>query len=534
MQRALRYGGHEPNVLSRAMEMAIRRRIGKGIGAEGLQAVGNLQLTDQSSEARRHRDGEARGSADEVAGADQVRALEDSRVDAGVVAAVASAEAPVNPFWSTRAQDEMRLQAARPEELDFLGQVGVRPSGSSTTSTELRVAETSAAGELRGPTGRPVVLGPTTLRTTVGAGLEAREAEVDRELHSEAAEAVRADLQPGIESSEESHGLSSRERYILTTMKEAMLRISQQSEQLQSQNDALWSRVLRLEEEKATSQAWQSAEEGLDSVEQPGFGFVDTKVKGGKEDSDVRDVAGDLGSIRYEEGYQQGYLAAKEMLEMTNPLGTPIEPHPIRPQPVEPQPVSSPVPSFGPVGYRGGGSTPPANPFRAVALACSTTPQGTPIPKGPPPEEGLSGMGWYTPADKPPQDMTVTGIPSLPSMIGAAGRTSVTIGTPPTWDRPPPPPPPCAPQGTGDGTGDGGLPKLPDNTEGGRDPFAPGDRVYWQLPTLAEPGEESDPATRAADWLEVVTPLMSDLTAMSGIWWQRRKLGILGGYMHQL
>ena len=351
-----------------------------------------------------------------------------------------------------------------------------------------------------------MVLGPTTLRTTVGAGLEAREAEVDRKLHSETAEAERADVQPGIEGSEEPHGLSSRERYILTTMKEAMLRISQQSEQLQSQNDALWSRVLRLEEEKATSQAWQSAEEALDSAEQPGFGLVDTNVKGYREDSAVRNVAGDLGSIRYEEGYQQGYLAAKEMLEITNNLGNPVEPHLIRPQPVEPRPVSSPVPSFGPVGYLGGESTPPANPLKTVALACSTTPQGTPIPKGPPPDEGLSSMGRYTPTNKPPQDMTGTGIPSLPSRIGAAERTSATIGIPLTWDRPPPPPPPCAPQGTGDGTGGGGLPKLPDNTEGGRDPFAPGDRVYWQLPTLAEPGEESDPATRAADWLEVVTP----------------------------
>ena len=146
VQRALRFGGHEPNVLSRAMDMAIRRRTGKGVGAEGLQVVGNLQLTDQSSEARTHRDGGARGSTDEVAGADQVRALEDSQVDEGAITAVASAEAPVNPFWSTRAQDEMRLQAARPQELDFLGQVGVRPSGSSTTSTELRAAEPSAAG----------------------------------------------------------------------------------------------------------------------------------------------------------------------------------------------------------------------------------------------------------------------------------------------------------------------------------------------------------------------------------------------------
>ena len=65
------------------------------------------------------------------------------------------------------------------------------------------------------------------------------------------------------------------------------------------------------------------------------------------------------------------------------------------------------------------------------------------------------------------------------------------------------------------------LPELPSPDEASRDPFAPGDKVYWPLPTLADTHEEPDPATRASDWFEMVGPIMSDLTPMSGVWWSR-------------
>ena len=45
--------------------------------------------------------------------------------------------------------------------------------------------------------------------------------------------------------------------------------------------------------------------------------------------------------------------------------------------------------------------------------------------------------------------------------------------------------------------------------------------MYWPLPTLADTHEEPDPATRASDWFEMVGPIMSDLTPMSGVWWSR-------------
>ena len=64
--------------------------------------------------------------------------------------------------------------------------------------------------------------------------------------------------------------------------------------------------------------------------------------------------------------------------------------------------------------------------------------------------------------------------------------------------------------------------KLPPISGGSsaRDQFAPGDRV-WNIPALEEPSIDGDAATRAADWLESLRPLMSDLTPLSGLWWSR-------------
>ncbi|CAE7272645.1 TY5A, partial [Symbiodinium pilosum] len=46
------------------------------------------------------------------------------------------------------------------------------------------------------------------------------------------------------------------------------------------------------------------------------------------------------------------------------------------------------------------------------------------------------------------------------------------------------------------------------------------DRVYWTLPVLDDPSAP-EAATRAADWLELVRPLMADLSQGSASWWQR-------------
>ena len=300
-------------------------------------------------------------------------------------------------------------------------------------------------------------------------------------------------------------GLSVRERNILSEMKEAMIRVSQQTEQLLSQNDVLWTRVLRLEEERSTSQAWQSAEEALDSVDQPGFVCVNSSSREGHREPQLGGDRGDRGSISYEQGYQQGYLAAKETLELASCQSVG-------------QTEIGPSPSFGIVGGRAG-DVPPANPFRTTYLACSTTPQGTPVPKEPHPENMYESLGWYSPPmakvrppDPPPPappNITIPAFPTPVPKVGERGGLTTTGLTPAS----------LVPRGVGSGGVE--LPGLPEVSEGGRNPFAPGDRVFWQLPVLVDPGDESDPATRAADWLEVVAPLMSDLRVMSGIWWQR-------------
>ena len=76
------------------------------------------------------------------------------------------------------------------------------------------------------------------------------------------------------------------------------------------------------------------------------------------------------------------------------------------------------------------------------------------------------------------------------------------------------------PSGTADPGGDPWAEGVPVVQDGGRDPYAPGDRVYWNLPLLEEPSLP-EAATRAADWLELVRPLVADLAQSSAVWWQR-------------
>ena len=54
----------------------------------------------------------------------------------------------------------------------------------------------------------------------------------------------------------------------------------------------------------------------------------------------------------------------------------------------------------------------------------------------------------------------------------------------------------------------------------GRDPFIPGDRTWWKLPTLPEPGAE-DSCIEVTDWVTQVRPIMSDLSDRSSVWWER-------------
>ena len=79
-----------------------------------------------------------------------------------------------------------------------------------------------------------------------------------------------------------------------------MVRISQQSEQLLSQNDAL-------------------VEPSVDNVDQPSFGVGGVDPQNSREGNGCRDDRGLLESIRYEEGYQQGYPAQRGMWRPLSP-----------------------------------------------------------------------------------------------------------------------------------------------------------------------------------------------------------------------
>ena len=52
---------------------------------------------------------------------------------------------------------------------------------------------------------------------------------------------------------------------------------------------------------------------------------------------------------------------------------------------------------------------------------------------------------------------------------------------------------------------------------GGRDRFAPGDKVWRTIPKLGEP--DSQAAIKAGDWFAQVEVIMGDLSEGSGEWW---------------
>ena len=86
-----------------------------------------------------------------------------------------------------------------------------------------------------------------------------------------------------------------------------------------SQNEALWSRVNRLEEDKSNHTAYLSAE-SQKNVDHRSSGFEACDGNRGIKDS-VGDDRMTLGVMKYEEGFQQGYLAAKDALEATKNRG---------------------------------------------------------------------------------------------------------------------------------------------------------------------------------------------------------------------
>ncbi|CAE7242309.1 RE1 [Symbiodinium natans] len=56
------------------------------------------------------------------------------------------------------------------------------------------------------------------------------------------------------------------------------------------------------------------------------------------------------------------------------------------------------------------------------------------------------------------------------------------------------------------------------------------DKVWWNLPTLQPTHADSDPATRASDWLELIKPSMADLAPSSALWWNEVEQAAKGWY----
>ena len=482
--------------------------------------------------------GVARGSADRSSGKGQGEPA--AIADEGVSA---TAGATVNPFWSERAKREAQLVAARP---DFLGGVAGQTSrGPSSTSTEMRPSEempaTTGSTGPEHPAGAPVSFGPpATVQTTVGEQ-----------------EAVGSG-QPAGEP-----GLRPAERQVLTEMKGILEMLVNQNTELREQNAGLQSRLEKLEEDR--SAAWRSVASGgvQEGAEQPGLGV------GGVEDRDWSQLGfyvppeklweddnhphpepapasstnNPKETCEYQLGFEEGYYAAREV------RGAEREDLNRSPPSVQDWRVQSEL-NLREGRLRERTPEPPAI-SEAHEGRINVTPKGTPVPPSPPPpplpDQRILGAPTATPGSLRDlservmgsvkgSDLTgiFEGIPVAPSAIRASHlgvgfneSNSFQEAADPGWEK-------GVLRGRPDAHDD-----LVDPWQGlditglgvgpGRDPFVPGERTFWNLPTLEDPSQPS-PATRASDWLVQIRPMLYDLSDMSQSWWQRVEFESQGWY----
>ena len=225
--------------------MDMRRRNGTGTGQPAAESV--------ESAAGTIRD-ETTGAGDSVEGVTQENAIISSQELAASPevsemvtssAVEAGGEVQANPFWSQRAQEELRLRAARPSTLDDT------PALASNASTELRRFEEIPPL----PAGEPQSFAPQGMTESTA-------------------------------SPEPNPGLRPGERQVLTEMKNLISTLIGQNRDLCGQNADLQQRLERLEGERSNSQAWRSAPSG-----------------GGAEASETLDQgwrASTWGSVRWE------------------------------------------------------------------------------------------------------------------------------------------------------------------------------------------------------------------------------------------
>ena len=513
------------------MDPAMRRRAGKGQGTEDSSAESvPLQIAGIPGEA-----GDARDALNElepeagplqlVGGAEG--ATEERVADLGLTESPANAAAgnvnlPVNPFWSQRMQDEARLAAARPAHLDE----------TASDSTEMRQLDDSSFPV---PKSSPVSFGPPREEAGDNLGVATSSTSVwDNQATG---------LRPG-------------ERIILTEMKGLMETIMKQNAELSVQNAGLRQRIDKLEEEKASSQqAWRSVGSGAGletEVQGSGIGVSEEKGLGseslGRFVPPERVQAWGVGVVEdelkfrdgsqtvvYQQGYEEGYLAAKQALEDAR-LRSP-------PSVLE---LNS--------AYRERTPEPPKDRMLGLEQRLNTTPQGTPVPPRPPPQAPSLSIPEFPSSDMTRRAQLVSEPESAVGPLGARTMTVAEMSRDRDWFENGPVMPSSLrepvgnPRGFGvastresawpteglqwgnGGQTNGGHNNERDPWEGqdvfnipfppGRDPFNPGDRTFWNLPAL-EGVHLPAPATRAGDWLAQIRPLLYDLSEWSQLWWNR-------------
>ena len=175
-----------------------------------------------------------------------------------------------------------------------------------------------------------------------------------------------------------------------------------------------------------------------------------------------------------------------------------------------------------------------ASPFQPTGCR-SALPTSCSPPPPPPPVPGRDGSrfvrggskspGGYrsgyprrpsrSPDPSPPRTMPMQ-LKSVNASPLTPGGTKVPSG--------PPPGTPLDPGRTGTQTSEVGQGAVSASSgvglnEGSSRDFVPGERTYWELPTLAGPSSEANPAMRCNDWIYRITPLMSDLAPRANAWW---------------
>ncbi|CAE7285156.1 RE1, partial [Symbiodinium microadriaticum] len=336
------------------------------------------------------------------------------------------------------------------------------------------------------PVGQPTVFGPSVQSSTANGNPDSKSALSQKaEARSHGSSASTAGAGPNAEgyplpetSGKQSPppGLRAGERQVLTEMKDLMKSMLEQNRSLTEQNAAMSKRLEKLEEERNSMHSATSRAEALE----PNHCLGDQTQEGWDD---------------WSHDWQQGWGLTTKESERLPPSVADLD------VAVE---CSTP-------------RNPPSRESRVEVL--NTTPQGTPVPPGPPPT-GVSEVSGLCPVEP-----YVHGIGSLGLLFESCGSQSMsapamTTQTPTALGHTiappiaPPLPPPSVPP----------LPHLgnPWHEIGNpRDPYAPGDKVWWQVPALEAVRGDQDPASRASDWLEMLRPIMADLSPLSSVWWER-------------